>query len=221
MTSAVQGTTSTPTQAATSSVNLAKNFSSFLTLLTTQLQNQDPLKPLDSNEFTSQLVQFSQVEQSINTNKTLESMLAMLQGKTTTDSIGYIGKQIEVDSATNAYSGDPLTWRYSLDGSASAAQVAVVDAKGHVVRTLAASTAAGAHELTWDGKDASGNAVAAGNYTLKVTAVDGSGKAVTSTIGSIATVTGVEASGSALSLVTKSGTVAIDKVKGIYAPAAS
>lgn len=225
MTSAISSTaataTATATQTATSSASLAKNFSSFLTLLTTQLQNQDPLKPLDSNEFTSQLVQFSQVEQSINTNKTLEAMLAMFQGKTTTDSIGYIGKEIEVDTPTAAYAGEPVTWRYTLGGTAAVAKVNVLDASGKVVRTLDAQKTAGTHELVWDGKDSSGNEVAAGKYTLKVAAVDGTGTAVAATVGTVTTVTGVETSGSSVGLVTRLGTVGLDKVKGIYAPAAS
>ncbi len=221
MTSAIQNNSSTSTAtsaAAAASTNLTKNFSSFLTLLTTQLQNQDPLSPMDSNEFTSQLVQFSQVEQSINSNKTLESMLSVLQSSMTTSAASYIGKQVVVSTATAGFDGsNPVTWQYTNDGTAVATKLAVVDAKGNVVKTLTGSTASGTQSFTWDGKDTNGDTVASGDYTLKAVSVDKTGAAVTNTIGTISTVTGVDTTGSTITLVTKNGDIALSDVTQIMA----
>lgn len=202
---------------ANASATLAKNFSSFLTLLTTQLQNQDPLDPMNSNEFTSQLVQFSQVEQSINTNNTLSSMLSVLQGATTTNAVSYIGKQVVVDTPTAGFDGTtPVTWRYSNDGTAVSTVLQVVDAKGNVVRNITSTQSGSGTALEWDGKNDAGSTVAAGNYTLRATAVDKNGKSVATAIGTVSTVTGVETDSGTITLITKNGSAALDKVSGIY-----
>src|SRR5690349_24911197 len=73
---------------------LSGNFSTFLTLLTTQLQNQDPLSPMDSNQFTQQLVMFSQVEQQINTNDNLQSLIALNLSQTANSAVNYIGRSV-------------------------------------------------------------------------------------------------------------------------------
>src|SRR3954470_17819141 len=90
-------TSATSTSAAASAQKqLAGNFDTFLTLLTTQLKNQDPLSPMDSNQFTQQLVQFSQVEQQINANKNLESLVSMSKAQGATSAVGYLGKTLTV-----------------------------------------------------------------------------------------------------------------------------
>jgi len=86
-------------QTAQQSVSLAEDFTQFLTLLTTQLQNQDPLSPLDSNEFTNQLVQFSQVEQGINTNSKLDDLLSLQLNGAATSALGYVGLDVQYVSA--------------------------------------------------------------------------------------------------------------------------
>src|SRR5260221_4755429 len=86
----------TPPTAAQSKTTLASNFDTFLTLLTTQLKNQDPLSPMDSSQFTQQLVQFSQVEQSINANQNLESLISLTKARARTDAVGYLGKTVTV-----------------------------------------------------------------------------------------------------------------------------
>ena len=100
--------TSTATSAAKTqaqSVKLAEDFTQFLTLLTTQLQNQDPLNPMDSTEFTNQLVQFSQVEQSINTNQKLDDLLALQLGGLSTVALGYVGMDVTYTSTEMNWDG--------------------------------------------------------------------------------------------------------------------
>src|SRR5215475_8076699 len=98
------GTTTPPTtptsQAQSAQQQLFSNFDTFLTLLTTQLQNQDPLQPMDSNQFTQQLVQFSQVEQQIDSNKNLESLITLTKSQTTTAAVSYLGKTLTLTDGT-------------------------------------------------------------------------------------------------------------------------
>src|ERR1051326_9398368 len=91
---ASQTAASTGGSAADAQKTLSSNFDTFLTLLTTQLKNQDPLQPMDSNQFTQQLVQFSQVEQQINSNKNLESLISLTKSQTTTAAVSYLGKTL-------------------------------------------------------------------------------------------------------------------------------
>ncbi len=187
MVTAVTTTTSTtPTTASqSSSVSLAKNFDTFLTLLTTQLKNQDPTSPMDSKEFTQQLVQFSQVEQSINQNKNLETLISMFASQQNSNNLNYIGKVVDVDdNQIKLKSGGTAFWSYDLPAGVSHVQYNIVNSSGKVVRTVTQSSnnAAGFPtdrvELAWDGKDGSGNAVPAGNYKLQLVAKDASGKTV-------------------------------------------
>lgn len=201
------------------SVGLGQTFASFLKLLTTQLQNQDPLQPLDTKDFTNQLVSFSQVEQAIDTNKNLEGLLALMQSRVATDSVGYLGKQVEVDGAEATSDGGPVAWRYRLAGDAAAVKVSVVDAAGNLVKTLTGKTAAGLQEVNWDGTDGTGRAVPAGRYTLKVVAADGNGQAVPAAISRVGTVTGIEYAGDEPQLVVGGTTVPLSKLKGLYLPA--
>src|ERR1700686_3335504 len=93
-------TTSTTSTAQAAGVvgsqQLAGNFDTFLKLLTTQLQNQDPLSPMDSNQFTQELVQFSQVEQQINTNTSLASLIALTKTQSSANAVSYLGKTITI-----------------------------------------------------------------------------------------------------------------------------
>src|SRR6266446_9553353 len=96
------GTAATSSAAATSQQQLSTNFDSFLTLLTTQLQNQDPLQPMDSNQFTQQLVEFSQVEQQINSNKNLESLISLTKNQASVSAVSYLGKTLTLTDGTGA-----------------------------------------------------------------------------------------------------------------------
>ena len=119
--------------AAAASANLSDNFDTFLTLLTTQLRNQDPLEPLKSAEFTNQLVQFSGVEQSIATNENLEQLLNLTFANFASDSVGYIGKEVEAESPTAIMTDGQAQWGYELSGPADDVQFFVTDIAGRLV----------------------------------------------------------------------------------------
>src|SRR3954470_4716770 len=119
-------TSATSTSAAASAQKtLSSNFDTFLSLLTTQLKNQDPLSPMDSNEFTQQLVQFSQVEQQISSNKNLESLIALTKSKTATDAVSYLGKTLTQTDGTAALIGSQAQWTYTLPSNAATVKLLI------------------------------------------------------------------------------------------------
>lgn len=154
-------------------ITLAEDFSQFLTLLTTQLQNQDPLSPMDSTEFTNQLVQFSQVEQQINSNQKLDDLVALQLSSISSVALGYVGMDISYLSAEANYDGEtPVTVNYSLSDAAIEAKINIYDAEGELVYSGAVPKEAGRHEFTWAGIETDGDAVGEGTYTVKIDAID-------------------------------------------------
>ena len=160
--------TGAATQAEAADTKLADNFDTFLKLLTTQLQHQDPLDPMDANQFTEQLVQFSQVEQSIEANKNLEKLLALASTNSTADAVSYLGRNIEAKGGTNMLSNGKADWRYRLPENADSTTIFVSDSAGKLVYSVAGETDAGTHDFSWDGKDKQGNQLADGAYTIEV-----------------------------------------------------
>lgn len=153
---------------------LNQDFDQFLRLLVTQMQNQDPLEPMDSTEFTNQLVQFSNVEQQIKTNGHLESLLSMQTLNLTALGVSFIGKNVEIEGkyfSMNGASGAKMS--YGLPETATAGNITILDEGGHVVYTRDAELSAGKHEFTWDGRDMDGDLVPAGKYELRVGALAG------------------------------------------------
>ncbi len=155
------------------SVSLGEDFSDFLTLLTTQLQNQDPLAPLDSNQFTEQLVRFSQVEQAINTNSKLDNLVALQLSNGVTGALGYVGLEASYISAEIAYDGSGATdINYSLDSAASLSRINIYDENSQIVYTGEAETSSGVHTFSWDGRDTNGNQMPEGTYVVSIDAFD-------------------------------------------------
>jgi flagellar basal-body rod modification protein FlgD len=173
------------------SVKLADTFDSFLTLLTAQLTNQDPLDPLDPNEFTDQLVSFTNVEQSIATNKNLEQLLASYQSNELASAVSYIGKAIEAPGATSVLKSGSARWSYQLEAHSEATTVKVVNSSGKTVFQAVGQTGLGRHEFQWDGNDPLGNPLPDGLYTLAVSAADSQNIAVATTTNLIATAQGI------------------------------
>jgi flagellar basal-body rod modification protein FlgD len=168
-------TTEATTRAAASRTSLVSNFETFLQLLTSQLKNQDPLSPLDSNDFTAQLTQMTGVEQQLLTNDLLTSLLAAQQGGGLGGATSYIGKDATAAwSATQLKDGN-ATWSYELGAAASSATLSVLDGAGKVVWTGdAPARTSGTHDFVWDGKTSAGGQLPDGGvYSLKITAANG------------------------------------------------
>jgi flagellar basal-body rod modification protein FlgD len=195
-TSTPPATPAAPASAAASAQDqLSSNFSTFLTLLTTQLQNQDPLSPMDSSQFTQQLVQFSQVEQQIDSNKNLESLIALTKTQGTTSAVSYLGKTLTVTDGTAALQNGAANWAYSLPSDAASTNLMVTDSNGHAVFTATGETSAGLHAFAWDGKTSTGVAAPDGTYKLTVGAQASDGSAITGTVASQGIVSEVDLTG--------------------------
>jgi len=170
--------------ASSAGTKLASNFETFLTLLTTQLKNQDPTAPMDSNQFTQQLVQFSQVEQQIETNTNLASLLAQGQAQTAAYATSYLGKVVSVTNGMASLEEGEANWNYTLEAAAGETGLTITDMQGKVVFTGTGAKTAGTHDFTWDGKDNNGNALPDGAYKLTVTAASADGTKVNTSVAS-------------------------------------
>jgi flagellar basal-body rod modification protein FlgD len=168
--------TSTGTAAADRKT-IAQNFDAFLLLLTTQLQNQNPLEPLDTNQFTQQLVQFASVEQQIKSNETLNAMLTSSQSSIVSTAAGFVGMQVTADGATSELKDGRAEWRLNLPRAASTT-ITITDASGNVVATETKNFSAGAQSYTWNGRTSTGQTAPAGRYTITATGRDATGQSV-------------------------------------------
>lgn len=176
------------------STMLASNFETFLALLTAQLKNQDPLSPVDSNQFTSQLTQMAGVEQQLLTNDLLTSLLAGQQANGLSAAANYIGNEATAVWSSVRFEDGQASWSYELASDATSATLQVLDGSGNVVWSGdAPQRGVGVHDFTWDGRTTGGGQVADGGvYTLKVTAKNGTGAAIDSQVLIRGRVTGVE-----------------------------
>jgi flagellar basal-body rod modification protein FlgD len=209
LTGVSQGMSNTQTQA----IKLTNDFSDFLRLLTTQLMNQDPLNPMDSTEFTNQLVQFSQVEQAINTNQKLDDMLALQVSSISTVALGYVGLDITYTSAEMNWDGQtPISINYALPSEARVAKINIYDENENLVRSLDSPKSAGAHKVEWDGKDNNGNTVPAGTYSLRVDAADVNEKPITATTAVTGRVRGIESQNGVIFLLVGERAIALGNV---------
>ena len=176
------GVTSTTTGAAASATGvdkdtLAGNFQTFLTLLTTQLKNQNPLDPLDTNQFTAQLVQFAQVEQQLKQNDQLAALVSLQKTAQSTAALEFVGQTVAVDGATAPLRNGVAAWDLSVPKPATAT-INIKSATGQTVYSGNYSLGAGRQPFVWDGKDASGLQWPDGNYTIAISAQDANGQPV-------------------------------------------
>ena len=187
------GITANADRTANQSVTLAEDFSQFLQLLTTQLQNQDPLSPMDSNEFTNQLVQFSQVEQQINANTKLDELVALQVNNAITSSLGYVGLDVSYISAEIAHEqGETNSIKYNLEAAATTSKINIFNEEGNLVYTADAEKGAGTHEFTWAGTDFLNNQLPDGTYTVSIDSLDLEENVINTTTVVTARVKGVE-----------------------------
>jgi flagellar basal-body rod modification protein FlgD len=174
---AITSTTSNAVKTAVNNDTLTNNFQTFLTLLTTQLKNQNPLDPLDTNQFTQQLVQFAQVEQQIKQNSQLETLISIEKSAQATTALAYVGATVAIDGQTAALKNGSATWSFNVPKPVTS-QVTIRNATGQTVFTGSFSMNAGTQSFQWDGRDAQGVKWPDGNYTISVTGKDTSGQTV-------------------------------------------
>jgi|TARA_R110002072_G_scaffold727_10_gene5333 flagellar basal-body rod modification protein FlgD len=195
---------------------LQQTMDDFLLLLTTQMQNQDPLEPMDSEKFTDQLLNFSGIEQQINTNTKLDQLLDLTSYNQTMGMVDYIGTTIEYSSNQLSLSSGQASFNYTLSNNSAATIIAISDQNGNIVRSLDGETEAGDYSLQWDGKDADGNQLPDGIYNLTIKAVDQSGATVDGSMSMIGRVTGVESQNGVIQLLLGNLPVDLSQVVGVH-----
>lgn len=182
-TSAVSSTPTTTSTTSTGSTTassidtstIAGDFTTFLQLLTTQLQNQDPLDPLDTNQFTQQLVEFAQVEQQLKSNDQLSTLVSLQQTAQATSALGLVGATVVVNGQTANLANGSATWTLSATKPTSAT-ISIADSTGKTVYTGSFSVDAGSQTFTWDGHGNDGTSQPDGEYTLSASGVDANGQ---------------------------------------------
>ena len=171
-------TTSSSTDSSTStSTGIADNFQTFLTLLTTQLQNQNPLDPLDTNQFTQQLVQFAGVEQQLKSNDQLKALVALQKSAAATEALVYVGNTVAVDGATATFDGS-ATWNLNAAKDTTTSTVSITNAAGNTVYSGNFALKSGGSSFVWDGKGNDGTQYPPGSYKLTATGKDQNGQTV-------------------------------------------
>ncbi len=204
------------TQVAGDRTRLSDNFDTFLVLLTAQLQNQDPLSPMDSTQFTQQLVQFSQVEQQIHTNEQLEGLVGQFQAASAGAALSYLGKDAIIEADETFLAGGEANWAYRLPEAATSMTITVKDSRGRTVfETTTADRRVGEHLFSWDGKKTNGETAPDGIYTISIEAEDASGEAIEPAISVRETIMGVDFTGDTPFVITPSGTRDLGSIRSV------
>lgn len=202
-----------------STPGIADNFQTFLTLLTTQLQNQNPLDPLDTNQFTQQLVQFAGVEQQLKANDQLKSLVSIEQSAQATQALVFVGQTVAVDGST-AHFDKSATWNLNAPKDATAT-ITISTSTGQTAYTGDFTIDSGNASFVWDGKGSDGTQWPPGDYKMTVTAKDSNGQdvAVSTEIQGVVDSVDLTASPALLSIGGQNYTV--DKIKRVVRPAGS
>ncbi|MFT3976489.1 MAG: flagellar hook assembly protein FlgD [Sphingomonas bacterium] len=200
----ISGTAADTVAAATSPTKLNADFNMFLKLLTTQMQNQDPLSPMDTSQYTQQLVQFSQVEQSIEQTSTLKSILGSLGTQNLAQASSLIGRQVETGSAVAGLGEQPAQWGWSAGRAVATLTATITDANGRLVDTRTLSGGAASGSMIWDGETSAGRQMAPGSYSLSLKALDANGNDVPVTVNGTGRVNDVQLANGAV-MVTVNG----------------
>jgi flagellar basal-body rod modification protein FlgD len=227
----VSGTTTVPTSSSSSSngtslgsstdQTIAGNFQTFLSLLTTQLQNQNPLSPLDTNQFTQQLVEFAGVEQQLKTNDSLATLVTLQQTTQNSQALEYVGKTAVVSGNTTALSNSQATWELNVPTNATL-NITIANSTGQTVYSGTYSASAGNNQpFNWNGQNSDGTTSPDGLYTMTATARDSNGNnvAISTEVGG--TVSSVDLTQSPPLLSINGSQYTLSQVKAVGAGAAT
>ncbi len=189
----------------------------FLTLLVTQLQNQDPLNPDEPTEFTAQLAQFSSLEQLFNLNSNMENLVTSNANADRLSTLQTIGKNVVYQDSDFSFDGKEVEIGYQLDGNASEVTL-YLQKNGTTVKKLnATDLTEGNHFITWDGLTDSGTPAENGNYKIVIQAAAAEGESVAASPLLKSEVTGVDLGGSyGGTLLTQAGEIGFNQILGVY-----
>jgi flagellar basal-body rod modification protein FlgD len=195
---------------------LSGNFQNFLQMLMTQLKNQDPTSPLDTNQFTTELVQFSSVEQQISTNTNLTQLIQLTQGDTVVQSSSLLGKPVAVQSSTMPLQNG--TGAVQFSGTAGQkVEVDISNASGTILKTGQMNAAQGTNTWKWDGTDNAGNSLPDGPYSVAVVSAGGASAGTAVPFSVVGTATAVQVQNNAVQVQLGGVTVPFSAVQSVGA----
>lgn len=199
------------------SSRFSEDYDTFLQLLTSQLQNQDPTDPMNTNEFTQQIVSYSSLEQQINTNTQLEDLVAVMTSAMTNNAVSYVGDTITYENATTDLKDGEANWTYNVDRDGVEGQLEIRNAAGVLVRKIDANTSSGRHEFNWDGRQDDGSIAPDGTYSLTAIVRDANDVAIGVDTSVSGVVEGVDLTGSEPELLVDGRTISISEVLSVRA----
>ena len=213
--------TTTPASLVASALNnnteIASNFTTFLQLLTTQLKNQDPLSPMDTNQFTQQLVEFAGVEQQMKTNDTLSTLVSLQQSAQTSQALTLVGATVVVNGTTAQLANSQASWALNATQPATAT-ITIAAPSGQTAYTGTIPVSSGSQTYTWNGVGNDGTVWPAGNYTLSATAISASGQSTPITTQVEGKVSSVDLTKTPPALSVGGQTYTINDIQQIIAP---
>jgi flagellar basal-body rod modification protein FlgD len=198
---------------------IANNFTQFLQLLTTQLKNQNPLDPLDTNQFTQQLVQFAQVEQQLKANDQLATLVSLQQTAQQTQALGFVGNTVAVDGQTTQLKDSSATWSFNITKPATAT-FTVSNSTGQTVYSGTYTVQPGQQQFVWDGRGNNGTQHPDGSYKLSVAAKDANNETVAVATEILGIVDSVDLTKNPPVLSIGGQDFTLDKIKRVTRPAA-
>ena len=197
------------------SPRLAGDFNTFLTLLTTQIKNQSPTDPLDTNQMTNQLVQFASVEQQIAMNQNLQSLIGLEQTSQLTTSAPLIGKKVEIEADKITLQNGSGALRLPVAGASQMAQITIRGSGDRIIRQETVQLGSAPTDWSWNGKGNDGATMPDGAYKVSITGVGAGGKVEAIPFTTVATVTGAERAGGDLKLILGQLQVGFDKLRSV------
>ncbi|MBR0963490.1 flagellar biosynthesis protein FlgD [Bradyrhizobium diazoefficiens] len=215
-TSSASTATTTSSSSSSTSSSSTLTSSDFLSLLVSELQNQDPLNATSTTDLVNQLTSYANFSSQQSINSSLTSLASSFSSLVTLNSVNYIGHTVEAKSDTATLSNGSATFGYSLSSAAANVSISIADSSGKTVWTGSGTGNSGTNSFTWDGKDSSGNQLSdGGQYTISVNATDSAGNSVVSYTTVTGTVTGIDTSTSTPSLTVNGVSVSAANILGV------
>jgi flagellar basal-body rod modification protein FlgD len=208
---------SSSSSTSSASQQIAGNFDTFLQLLTTQLQNQDPLSPMDTTQFTQQLVEFASVEQQIDMNTNMQTLISMQQTTEATSALQLVGSTVTLSGSAATLSNatnSPATWSLTTSSPAKA-NITITSAAGTTAYTGTVALNAGTQSYSWSGQGNNGQTWPDGTYTIAINATGANSQAVKVSTQVQGTVSGVNLSQNPLTLVVSGQNVPVSEITSI------
>ena len=168
-----------PSKSTLANEKLTSDYTFFLKMLTTQLQNQDPTEPMDVSQMTQQIATYSGVEQAVQTNANLEKLLGQQKQSQLSTAVSYIGKEVETEGNTGSLYYGQATFSYTLPEEAKSSQITITNAAGQAVFSGNGPLVKGRNVVVWDGKNSfNGDTMPSGKYTITVKALNAAGEPI-------------------------------------------